>query len=94
LLRAREDRKEDDLLKRFDDVAGYLTGAQHADGEDGVRWLESLADTLAIPPLRTYGFGRGDFDTLIEKASVSSSMKGNPIALTKADMALILEHAL
>ncbi|MDF1501175.1 MAG: iron-containing alcohol dehydrogenase [Anaerolineales bacterium] len=94
LLRAQERRDNQELLKRFDDVAGFLTGAPHAAAEDGVRWLESLADTLEIPPLGTYGFERGDFEILIEKASVSSSMKGNPVELSNAEMALILERAM
>jgi alcohol dehydrogenase class IV len=94
LLRAREAAGEEDLLKRFDDVASFLTGASHAKAEEGVQWLESLAETLEIPPLSSYGFLRKDFNLLIEKASVSSSMKGNPVELTKGDMVQILERAL
>jgi alcohol dehydrogenase class IV len=94
LLRARENNEDQDLLKRFDEVAGFLTGAPHASAEDGVQWLLSLSETLEIPPLREYGFEREDFSQLIEKASVSSSMKGNPIELSEADMATILELAM
>ncbi len=94
LLRIRESEENKELLKRFADVAGFLTGAPHATAEDGVQWLKSLAATLEIPSLGVYGFTREDFDTLIEKASVSSSMKGNPIELSKSDMALILERAI
>jgi alcohol dehydrogenase class IV len=93
LLKARElDRQ--DLLKRFDDVAIYLTGAPHASAEDGVQWLGSLADSLNIPLLGEYGLKRDGFGELIEKAAVSSSMKGNPVELNEADMTMILERAM
>lgn len=94
LLRARQLEQDSDLLKRFDEVAGFLTGAPHAEAEEGVRWLGSLAETLSIPGLSSYGFTRADFDTLIEKASVSSSMKGNPVRLSREDMEMILERAM
>jgi alcohol dehydrogenase class IV len=94
LFRARESQQDSDLLKRFDDVASFLTGAPHASAEDGVQWLHSLSETLEIPPLGSYGFMRADFQTLIEKASVSSSMKGNPVELSMTDMEMILERAL
>jgi alcohol dehydrogenase class IV len=94
LMRIQENTDYKELQKRFDDVAGLLTGAPHATAEDGVQWLSSLAETLAIPSLSAYGFGREDFDVLIDKASISSSMKGNPVQLSKSDMALILERAM
>lgn len=94
LMRARADGDQAELLRRFGEVAVLLTGTSGAEGEDAVRWLESLTAALAIPPLGTYGFDRGDFDLLIEKASVSSSMKGNPISLSAEDKAQILERAL
>jgi alcohol dehydrogenase class IV len=94
LLKARKAEPGGDLLKRFDEVAGYLTGAPHAAAEDGVSWLQSLAETLSIPGLSSYGFTRADFDMLIEKASASSSMKGNPVQLSVDDMLTILERAM
>lgn len=94
LLKAHKAEPGGDLLKRFDEVAGYLTGAPHAAAEDGVSWLQSLAETLSIPGLSSYGFTRADFDMLIEKASASSSMKGNPVQLSVDDMLTILERAM
>jgi alcohol dehydrogenase class IV len=94
LMRIRGNKEYTGLQQRFDDVAGYLTGAPHATAEDGVRWLSSLAETLAIPTLSAYGFSREDFKELIEKAAVSSSMKGNPVQLSKSDMTLILERSM
>ncbi len=88
LTLAREQKDDQDLLDRFHNVASFLTGSPRATAEEGVQWLISLAETLAIPALSTYGFKHEDFDVLIKKASVSSSMKGNPIQLSEADMAL------
>ncbi len=55
--------------------------------------LGQLSEALAIASLRTYGIRREDFDSIIERASASSSMKGNPVVLTNGEMQEILERA-
>jgi alcohol dehydrogenase class IV len=47
-----------------------------------------------VPPLSSYGVTEEDFPLLIEKASVSSSMQGNPIKLTREEMGEILVRAM
>jgi alcohol dehydrogenase class IV len=44
--------------------------------------------------LGAYDFTEAHFDALIEKASVSSSMRANPIELTPEEMCEILARAL
>ena len=87
-LRAAADRK------RFDEVARLVTGNAQATGEDGVAWIAELCGKLEVPPLRTYGVAEGDVSALVEKASQASSMKGNPIQLSVADLNEILTRAL
>jgi alcohol dehydrogenase class IV len=81
-------------LHRYREVAQILTGNPEAEAADGERWVEELTTHLGVPSLATYGIGPVDISSLVEKAKASSSMKGNPIALTPAEMTEILERAL
>jgi alcohol dehydrogenase class IV len=49
---------------------------------------------LAIPSLAAYGIRAKDTFELVEKASRSNSMKGNPIPLTSAELRAIVESSL
>jgi alcohol dehydrogenase class IV len=91
-LRARE--PENPALERYDDVATILTSEWDATAEDAVVWVQELCATLKVPGLSTYGVKAADFVTIIEKSAKSSSMKGNPIALTAAELRGILMRAL
>ncbi|TFH33314.1 MAG: iron-containing alcohol dehydrogenase [Anaerolineales bacterium] len=90
------DRREatGDLRARFDEVACMLTGDPTAKASDGVAWLAKLCAQMQIPGLGSYGLSQENFPALIEKASVSSSMKGNPVPLNSDDLRQILELAL
>jgi alcohol dehydrogenase class IV len=81
-------------LHRYDEVARILTGQNQATATDGARWVQRLCADLQVPPLSTYGLTEADLPALIEKASRSSSMRGNPIQLTPEEMQEILERAL
>jgi alcohol dehydrogenase class IV len=81
-------------LGRFEDAARWLTGNPDASAEDLIAWLEELNRDLAIPRLRELGLTEDQFPALIEKAARSSSMKANPVQLTDAEMARILQLAL
>jgi alcohol dehydrogenase class IV len=81
-------------LARFDQVAKILTNHTAADARDGVSWVENLGNLFEIPPLSKYGLTEEDFPIVIEKTSVASSTKGNPIQLTADEMESILVKAL
>lgn len=89
-LRARNPEK----LSRYDEVARLLTGKPHATALDGVVWIAALCQDLEIPPLRRYGVAESDLALLVEKASLASSMKGNPIVLTGVELREIVSRAL
>jgi alcohol dehydrogenase class IV len=91
-LRARQ--PDGEALRRYDEVARILTGYEWATASDGVAWVRALCKALEIPPLASYGLTQANFPILIEKASVSSSMRGNPIELTHDEMEEILTRAL
>lgn len=81
-------------LPRFTQLARWLTGDPRAAAEDGITWLEWLTESLHIPRLGSYGLHPSDFPAIVEKSQRSSSMKGNPIPLTDAELIQILEKAL
>jgi alcohol dehydrogenase class IV len=94
-VRALQERCPDsEALQRYDEIAQILTGSGTATARDGVAWVQELCDTLEVPSLASYGIRSYDFPALIEKASVASSMRGNPIQLTAEEMEEILTWAL
>jgi alcohol dehydrogenase class IV len=90
-LRAR--KPESVALARYAEVARLITGRSAARAEDGIQRIEALCQELEIPPLREYGLKPEDFPVLVEKARASSSMQGNPIALSVDELGAVLESA-
>ena len=84
---------EDEALSRFERIGKLVTSDPSASAQGGISWIRNLVEALHIPTLRTYGFARGDFPDVIEKAKVSSSMRGNPIELTESELEEILDLA-
>ena len=91
-LRARAPHSP--LLSRFADIARLLTGSADARIEDGVAFVAELAAELQIPPLSSYGMTADQIPSLVAKAAVASSTKGNPIVLTARELTEVLERAL
>lgn len=84
---------EDEALSRLERIGKLMTSDPSASAQGGISWIRNLVEALHIPTLRTYGFARGDFPDVIEKAKVSSSMRGNPIELTESELEEILDLA-
>jgi alcohol dehydrogenase class IV len=94
-LRALRQREpENPALQRYEQAARLLTGDAAAAPEDGAGWLEVLGVSLAIPPLSRYGVMAEALGEIVSKAERASSMQGNPIHLTTAELTAILERAL
>jgi alcohol dehydrogenase class IV len=91
-LRAREPQGR--ALQRYDEVARLLTENPHATAEEGAQWVGKLCRHFEIPPLRTYGVREADVAELAEKAVKTSSMKGNPIALTMEELQEIAKRSI
>jgi len=81
-------------LKRYDEVAGILTGKTTGQAGDGMVWIQKLCTALAIPPLTSFGLYEKDFPAIVAKAKKASSMKGNPITLTDEELTEILKKAI
>ena len=81
-------------LDRYDEVARLITGLPAARAKDGITWVRNLSEQLEIKPLAAYGIEEKDFTEIVEKACNASSMKGNPVELTKDVLLEILQKAL
>ena len=94
-IEALQEREADHVaLKRYQEITRWITADEKAQLEDGIRWMDDLRRELNIPSLSAFGIQKNDFEKVIEKARVSSSMKGNPIELTNEELGRILEMAL
>jgi alcohol dehydrogenase class IV len=92
-IRVAQEQKAVEITRRYNEVARALTGVPTARAADGVQWVRDLCRHLQVARLSSLGVERGDFQELVTKALESSSMKGNPIELTPAQLAEVLERA-
>jgi alcohol dehydrogenase class IV len=81
-------------LQRHDEVARILTGDPDAGVDDGVAWVQKLTEALEIPGLSAYGITREQFPAIVKKAAAASSMRGNPLELSDAELEEVLVLAL
>ncbi len=90
----RERQPQSPILPRFDTIAQILTGSPSATSADATAFVLELTTELKIPGLASYGLTPSAVSSLVTKAAAASSMKGNPIMLTNAELTQILERAL
>jgi alcohol dehydrogenase class IV len=91
---ARSSPSGADVLERYTEAARLLTGYPAASTEDGLAWIRETLTLLHVPGLATFGLGPQHADDIATKALASSSMKGNPVPLTHADLRAIVLQAL
>jgi alcohol dehydrogenase class IV len=80
-------------LSRYAEAAALLIGEPGASIEDGVAWVRQTLAQLAIPGLGTFGLEPGQAAGIAANALRSSSMQGNPVALSEASLRAILDRA-
>jgi alcohol dehydrogenase class IV len=80
-------------IERYDEIAQIVTGNKNAVAQDGMKWVSELVSELNIPPLSAHGMTGAQIPEAVEKTIKASSTKGNPIALTEAELRVILEEA-
>jgi alcohol dehydrogenase class IV len=81
-------------LERYAQAARLLTGDPAASVRDGLAWIRQTLTLLAVPGLGAFGIRPQQADEIAAKALVSSSMQGNPVALSHGDLEAILRRAL
>ncbi|HLM87720.1 MAG TPA: iron-containing alcohol dehydrogenase [Streptosporangiaceae bacterium] len=82
------------VLDRYTEAARLLTGHPAASLEDGLAWIRETLTLLRVPGLATFGLEPQHAGEIAAQALVSSSMKGNPVPLSQADLEAILLQAL
>jgi alcohol dehydrogenase class IV len=93
--RAMAEREPDHpALRRYAEIAAWVTGSPVAGVAELVQWLEELRADLRIPGLSAYGLAAKDLPVLVEKGMVASSMKANPIILNQTELREILEQSI
>jgi len=88
-----ERQPDSPVLARYAEIARLLTGRADATPADGAAWVADLVAALGIPPLSRYGLSEADFPALLDASARASSMKGNPVELSRDEMADILRRA-
>jgi alcohol dehydrogenase class IV len=94
-VRALEQRApEHEALHKYAQLGGLLTGRDTAGVREAIDRVGDLCAALEIPGLEAIGVERSRLDSLVDKAAVASSMKGNPIQLTRLELEEILLAAM
>jgi alcohol dehydrogenase class IV len=82
------------FLDRYAEAARLLTGRSAASLDDGLAWIRETLTLLSVPGLAAFGLRPEQSDDIAAQALVSSSMKGNPVPLSHADLVAIVLQAL
>jgi alcohol dehydrogenase class IV len=90
LAAVRDRGSEFQTVEKLAEFARMTGGAT---AEDGVAWLAGLCRDVQVPPLSSMGVTEADFPAIIEKSRAASSMKGNPVSLSDAELERILRAA-
>jgi alcohol dehydrogenase class IV len=94
-LRALAARQPDSAaLVRYARASAMLTGRPDARPADGLAWLRDTVAELGVSPLRRYGLDAARGAEIVAKAAASSSMRGNPVTLTDAELHAVLDEAM
>jgi alcohol dehydrogenase class IV len=80
-------------LDRYAAVGRLLTGRDDATVDDAVTWLRETVAALDVPPLGKIGLQPAQYAEVAEKAARSSSMQGNPVALSGDELVDVLRAA-
>ena len=88
VLRSRPDGVP--VLDRYAEAARLLTGQPSASVDDGLAWIRETLTLLAAPGLGAFGIQPGQAGDIAAAAARSSSMQGNPVALSRDDLRAIV----
>jgi alcohol dehydrogenase class IV len=81
-------------LDRYTEAARLLTGQPAAAIVDGLAWIRATVTLLAVPGLAAFGLRPQQAGEVAAQAARSSSMQGNPVALSGSDLRAIVRQAL
>ena len=94
-LQALEARDADNpALGKYLEVARMVTQSRNAEVDDALEWIKEVCMHMHVPGLEDFGITEADIPTIVSKGRQASSMKGNPLPLTEAELESILQASL
>mmetsp|Transcript_28669 Transcript_28669/g.56324 ORF Transcript_28669/g.56324 Transcript_28669/m.56324 type:complete len:397 (-) Transcript_28669:66-1256(-) len=90
-MQARE--PSNPAIGKYRDAACTVLGRPDATAGELATWVAETCQLMKIPPLSAYGLTDDMIPAAVKAAAGSSSMKGNPIALTTEELTSILTQA-
>ncbi|VGO22756.1 iron-containing alcohol dehydrogenase [Pontiella sulfatireligans] len=94
-IQALEDRDATSpALEKYKEAARIVTGSPNATPNELLQWIVDCCMQMMVPGLSDFGISEDDLPAIVEKAKCASSMKGNPVKLTDAELAGILAGSL
>lgn len=92
-VRAAWDRGNEDVVRKYGEVARAMTGDRGATAEDGVKFVAGLVGDMRIAKLDRFGMGPESVGPMVELAKRSSSMRYNPVELSDEVLGNVLLSA-
>ena len=77
-------------FRRLSEVRGMIAHALGGSPNDAIARLNALVDAAGLPSVADLGIGPSEIVGVAEASRLSSSMKGNPIELSSAELERIL----
>ncbi|SMX44671.1 iron-containing alcohol dehydrogenase [Actibacterium lipolyticum] len=93
VLSANTARAHGQSAERLAEVTAWIGAAFDADMADAVAVLADWSAQAGLPSLGQMGVQRADLRAIAEASGASSSMKGNPVALSAEELTVILQAA-
>lgn len=78
---------------RIDEVCALISGVLRGAAADAPQVLADWARAAGLPGLAAQGLAPADHAQVAEASAASSSMKGNPVPLSPADLVTVLQAA-
>jgi alcohol dehydrogenase class IV len=85
---------EHPALERYVQIGRLLSNDPGSSADAGVQWVQKFCAYAAVQPLSKFGLTEDLFPKIIEKAIISSSMKGNPLILSESELRIILKMSI
>ncbi|MBF0259761.1 MAG: iron-containing alcohol dehydrogenase [Desulfamplus sp.] len=79
-------------INKYHQIARLLTGNQNADYRDGVNYIDELVRYMNIRKIACPKPDLSQITLLSRQAELSSSMRGNPVALTSTQIRKIIQE--
>ncbi len=80
-------------LRKYELAARLVCGREDARTEDLAAWVADTCRALRVPTLAAHGLTREMWPEVVRKSATTSSMKGNPLTLTKDELTAMLACA-